>query len=247
LGPLDLRDDGDREVRSVLQQPKRLGLLAYLAVASPRRHHRRDLLLGLFWPELDQEHARAALRRALYFLRTELGAEVVTGRGDDEVGVPEDALWCDATALEQALAAGDAEGALAHYRGTLLDGLYVAGAAPELQDWLDRERLRLRDRAGAAARALADEAERAGRHTDAAAYARRAVELSPDDEAALRRYLGLLDRTGERSAALRAYDDFARRLAQELELEPSVETRAMADAIRARIGSAPVRQSLAPA
>jgi DNA-binding SARP family transcriptional activator len=247
LGPLDLRDDGGREIRSVLQQPKRLGLLAYLAVASPRRHHRRDLLLGLFWPELDQEHARAALRRALYFLRTELGAEAVTGRGDDEVGVSEDALWCDATALEQALAAGDAEGALAHYRGTLLDGLYVAGAAPELQDWLDRERLRLRDRAGTAARALADEAERAGRHADAAAYARRAVELSPDDEAALRRYLGLLDRTGERSAALRAYDEFARRLAQELELEPSVETRAMADAIRARIGSAPARPSPAPA
>src|SRR5215218_2579805 len=103
LGKLDLRGAESVEMRAVLQQPKRLGLLAYLAVASPRRFHRRDTLLGLFWPELDQEHARAALRRSLYFLRAQVGAEVIAGRGDEEVGVPEDVLWCDTTALEQAL------------------------------------------------------------------------------------------------------------------------------------------------
>jgi len=41
----------------VLAQPKRVALLAYLAAATPRRLHRRDSLLALFWPELDQEHA----------------------------------------------------------------------------------------------------------------------------------------------------------------------------------------------
>ena len=239
LGVLDLRDAEGRELRAVLQQPKRLGLLAYLAIATPRRFHRRDSLVALFWPELDQEHARAALRRALYFLRAELGAEVVAGRAEEEVGVPEAALWCDAAVLEQSLAAGDAEGALALYRGTLLEGLYVAGAAPELQDWLDRERLRLRERAGAAARSLAAATEREGRLGDAAGWARRALELAPDDEAALRCYLGLLDRTGERSAALRAYEEFVRRMAMELELEPSAETRAMVDTLRQRIAHAP--------
>ena len=241
LGVLDLRDAEGQELRAVLQQPKRLGLLAYLAVATPRRFHRRDSLLALFWPELDQEHARAALRRALYFLRSELGAEVVAGRGDEEVGVPETELWCDATALDQALAATDPAAALALYRGTLLDGLYVAGASTDLQDWLDRERLRLRDRAGAAAATLAAAAEREGRLGDAIAAARRGVELAADDEAALRRYLGLLDRAGEHSAALRAYEEFARRLAQDLELEPSAETRALAEAIRARVERAPAR------
>ena len=241
LGVLDLRDAEGQELRAVLQQPKRLGLLAYLAIATPRRFHRRDSLLALFWPELDQEHARAALRRALYFLRSELGAEVVAGRGDEEVGVPEAELWCDATALDQALAAADPAAALALYRGTLLDGLYVAGASTDLQDWLDRERLRLRDRAGAAAATLAAAAEREGRLGDAVAAARRGVELAADDEASLRRYLGLLDRAGEHSAALRAYDEFARRLAQDLELEPAAETRALADAMRARVERAPAR------
>ncbi|MBA3496693.1 MAG: tetratricopeptide repeat protein [Gemmatimonadales bacterium] len=246
LGVLDLRGPDGRELRTVLQQPKRLGLLAYLAVNTPRRFHRRDSLLALFWPELDQEHARAALRRALYFLRAELGAEVVSGRGDEEVGAPDAALWCDATALEQSLTTGDAETALAHYRGPLLDGLYVAGAAPELQDWLDRERVRLRERAATAARALAGSAEHAGRLGDAAAWTRRELELAPNDEAVLRRYVRLLDRTGERSAALRAYEDFAQRLAQELELEPSAETRGVVEALRARVESQPVRPSPTP-
>ncbi|MEP7177417.1 MAG: hypothetical protein ABI860_12785, partial [Gemmatimonadales bacterium] len=125
LGVLELRGPDGLELRSVLQQPKRLGLLAYLTIASPHRFHRRDSLLALFWPELDQDHARAALRRSLYFLRAELGPEVVTGRGDDEVGVPETALWCDARALERALDEGDAGQALSLYRGPLLEGLYV--------------------------------------------------------------------------------------------------------------------------
>jgi DNA-binding SARP family transcriptional activator/TolB-like protein len=235
LGTLDLRGSDGREVRAVLQQPKRLGLLAYLAVASPRRFHRRDTLLALFWPELDQEHARAALRRALYFLRAELGPDVVSGRGDDEVGVPMQALWCDATALDRASDEGESERAVALYRGPLLEGLYVAGAAPEYQEWLDRERSRLRGRAAAAARSLVDRAEADGRLTDAARWCRRALDLGPDDEAVLRRLLTLLDRTGDRSAALRAYGEFSRRMAQEFELQPSVETRRVVDLIRSRI------------
>ena len=119
LGLLDLRALDGRDVGAVLRQPKRLGLLAYLAVSSPRRFHRRDTLLALFWPELDQEHARAALRRSLYFLRSELGAAVPSGRGDEEIGVPEDTLWCDTTAFDQALDAGDPERALELYRGPL--------------------------------------------------------------------------------------------------------------------------------
>src|SRR2546427_8673502 len=65
LGRLSLTGADGREVRGLLGQPRRLALLAYLAAASPQGFHRRDTLLALFWPELDQEHARAALRQAL--------------------------------------------------------------------------------------------------------------------------------------------------------------------------------------
>ena len=236
LGVLDLRATDGREVRAVLQQPKRLGLLAYLAADSPRRFHRRDTLLALFWPDLDEGHARAALRRSLHFLRSALGAEALAGRGDEEVGVPDEALWCDATALDRALQTGDPERAMSLYRGPFLDGLHVEGAASEFQDWLDRERDRLRRQASSAATLLMERAEREGRAADAARWARRALELTPDDESSLRRLLALLDRAGDRPAAIQAYEDFARRMAQDLELEPAPETRALAESIRARAG-----------
>jgi len=248
LGVVDLRGPDGEERRGVLQQPKRLGLLAYLAVAWPHRFHRRDSLLALFWPELDQEHARAALRRALYFLRSELGSEVLAGRGDEEIGVAEQELWCDAAAMEKALDAGEPEKGLELYRGVLLDGLYVTGAAPEFEDWLDRERRRLQTRAAKAARSVAQRAEAEGRVLDAAGFARRALELNPDDEADLQRLVSLLDRSGDRSGAIRAYELFARRMAQEYELDPSSETRALLDGIRARAEpAARSRAATAPA
>jgi DNA-binding SARP family transcriptional activator len=236
LGVLDLRATDGREVRAVLQQPKRLGLLAYLAADPPRRFHRRDSLLGLFWPDLDQRHARAALRRSLHFLRGALGPEVLAGRGDEEVGVPDELLWCDAVALDRALRTGDPEGAVSLYRGPFLEGLHVEGAASEFQDWLDRERDRLRRQASEGATVLVERAEREGRAGEAARWARRALELLPGDESSLRRLLALLDRAGDRPGAIQAYEDFARRMLQDLELEPGPETRALAESIRGRAG-----------
>ena len=244
LGVLDLRGPDGAEVGSVLRQPKRLGLLAYLAIASPRRFHRRDSLLALFWPELDEEHARAALRRALYFLRLELGADVLTGRGEDEVGVS-DELWCDVSALDVAVASGEFEDAVRLYRGALLEGLHVSGAAPEFSEWLDRERERVRDRAAAAARSLVMRSETEGRLIDATRWAKRAADLQPDDESALRRLLGLLDRTGDRSGALRIYEEFTRRMAEDYDLRPSPETEVMVQHVRARVEVAPLLPSKA--
>src|SRR2546430_5433144 len=81
LGALNLLGPGGRELTPVLAQPKRVALLAYLAAATPRRLHRRDSLVALFWPELDQEHARAALRQALHGLRHALGDGVRSEAG----------------------------------------------------------------------------------------------------------------------------------------------------------------------
>src|SRR5688500_18756361 len=100
-----LGTDG-REIRPVLSQPKRLALLAYLAVGSPQGCRRRDTLLGMFWPELDQERARAALRQALHGLRRSLGAGSIESRGDEEVRVDGEQLWCDARAFDAAIDGG---------------------------------------------------------------------------------------------------------------------------------------------
>ncbi|HEX6913435.1 MAG TPA: hypothetical protein VF142_23725, partial [Longimicrobium sp.] len=142
LGTLDLRRDAV-EVRSVLAQPKRLALLAYLASATPRGFHARDTLLALFWPESDQERARNSLRQALHQLRRSLGDDVVVGRGDREVGLDPETFWCDAAAFDEAVREGRHEDALKLYRGDLMPGFFIEDA-PEAERWLEEERARRR-------------------------------------------------------------------------------------------------------
>jgi DNA-binding SARP family transcriptional activator/TolB-like protein len=245
LGALDLQAAGGDELRAVLAQPKRLALLAYLAIAAPGGFVRRDTLLAVFWPESDEERARGAFRQAVRYLRRSLGDDVIVNRGADEVGIAEDTLWCDATAFRRALAEGDLAAALDLYRGDLLEGFYVPDA-PGFERWLEAERTALRERAAAAALTLADECETTGDLADASRWARRALELAPFDEGAARRLILLLDRSGDRAGAVTTFETFARTLERELDLEPSPETVALVEAVRERTGDGASRSEAPP-
>ncbi|HEX2218674.1 MAG TPA: BTAD domain-containing putative transcriptional regulator [Gemmatimonadales bacterium] len=231
LGTMSVRVGAEREHSAVLAQPKRFALLAYLAAATPRGYHRRDTLLALFWPEADQEHARTSLRKAVHFLRQQLGPDLIVSRGDEEIGLAPAGCWSDVAAFEEALAAGRCDHALELYRGDLLPGLHFPDL-PDLERWIEDTRTRLRERAVAAAWALASEDERNGRPAHAVRWVRRAMELSPYDEEGIRRLLTLQLRSGDRSGAVLAYDRFAQRLSVDLDLEPSPETRSIVEAAR---------------
>lgn len=242
LGPLALEHDDGRTVRSVLAQPKRFALLAHLAAVHPPASRRRDTLLGLFWPEVDEERARTNLRQALYQLRRSLGPGVITGKGDELVGVDPERLWCDAAAFSEALEKGRPEKALELYRGPFLEGFHLPGA-PALERWMDGERRRTRLEASGAAWDLAERAEASGDDATTRRWAERALELTPYDEDALRRFLTVMDRLSQPAAAIRAYERYVRRLTEDLDLEPSAETRTLAERIRQ--GSGDGRRSTA--
>src|SRR5256886_11389390 len=106
LGAVDLKDSEGRELRPLLNQPKRLALLTYLALAGSSGLRRRDTVVALFWPELDEEHARGSLRQALRFLRRSLGEGIIVSRGAEEIGVDRGVLRCDAPAFMKACDAG---------------------------------------------------------------------------------------------------------------------------------------------
>jgi len=232
LGSVDLRDGAGRDVQAVLAQPKRLALLAYLAVARPRGFHRRDVLLALFWPELNQQRARAALRKAVHVVRRQLGAEVLVGRGDEDLGLADGAVWCDAVAFEHVLTAQRFDEALELYRGDLFDGFFVSGA-PEFERWVDRERSRLRELAAGAAWALAELLGEDGQDAAVVKWVRRAMEFTPMDEGALRRLIVLFYHMGDRAAALHAYNEFAGRLMREYGVRPCAETRKLMETVKA--------------
>jgi serine/threonine-protein kinase len=217
----------------LLAQPKAVALLVYLALAAagrPARYQRRDRLVGLLWPELDQTHARGALRKAVHAARAVLGADTVLSRGDEELALADGALWCDAAAFGQAEEAGRLAQALELYAGDLLP----ASTWPSARSSGAGSTTRARSCASAppAPRGRSRALAHAEQLTEAGRWARRAVRYAWDDERALRRAITLLDRLGDRAGALRLYDEFARRLRAEYEAEPSRETLAMAAALR---------------
>jgi len=232
LGPLDLRAVDGEELRTVLAQPKRFALLAYLAVATPRGAHQRDTLIALFWPEQDSEHARNALSQSLHFLRRWLGADVIIGRGADELALNRDMLWCDAVAFEDALAAGQPKEALELYRGDLLHGFHLSDDAVEFERWLEGERERLMRREVSALQTVAKNAEQAGDFAGAVSWWQR---LAARDPYSSRIALGLMrafEAAGDPGAAVRHARVHETLLKNELDLAPDAEVGAFANRLR---------------
>jgi len=61
-----------------LETDKARALLAYLAIECSHPHS-REKLVGIFWPEQDEAHARSSLSQAVYQLRCALGDRSTKG------------------------------------------------------------------------------------------------------------------------------------------------------------------------
>ncbi|HUP90236.1 MAG TPA: tetratricopeptide repeat protein [Longimicrobiales bacterium] len=219
FGRLELTHADGTPASRLLNQPKRLALLAYLVINSPHGLVRRDTLLALFWPELDAERARRALRQAIHVLKSSVGNDIIVTRGDEDVGVDPAKVWCDIVSFEHALSEGRLPEALDLYKGDAFAGLFVPDAEA-FEAWLEELRGNLKLRAAKAAMQTGD--------------FKRASELAPMDEAAVRAAMEKFDNAGNRGSALKVYEEFAARLQAEYEVDPSPETTAFAERIRNR-------------
>lgn len=230
LGTPAVRDEAGHPLPGLAGQDKRLALLAWLAIERPDGV-RRDALLPLFWPELDDPHARNALRQALALLRRELGGPAILGHGAETLSVPASALQCDAWEFEAHRQGGRPAEALALYRGDFLDGLHVPECA-ELSRWIDDRRERYRGWASAAAQEAAAAAAAAGRGEEALAHARRGVAIAPYGEAGWRQLLQLEAGVRGRASAMRSYEVLRQRLLADLDAAPEPATIALVHAIQ---------------
>lgn len=201
LGTLDLRSSDGAELRPVVAQPRRVALLAYLALAKPRGPHQRDTLLALFWPERDEESARNALNQAVHFLRRYLGADAFVARSGGEIGLAREHLWCDVTAFDDALDANRPSDAIELYQGELLDGFHI-GEAPEFQRWLESERARVASRYMHAIGVVAEQRETAGDFDGAVKLWRRLAARDPLSSRIALRLMRGLAAAGDPTAAV---------------------------------------------
>jgi predicted ATPase/DNA-binding SARP family transcriptional activator len=212
---------------------KTASLLAFLAYHN--RMHPRDELAELLWQDSDSEAARVSLRTALASLRKQLEppgtpANSILLSDRLNVGLNPAAISTDVARYEEALRAADAARGTPErdsrlgdvvrcYGGTLLPGFY--------EDWLLVERQRLEERYQSALSELAERAERAGDMARALDFALRAASSDPASEPARQRAIRLYQEAGRPSAALRQYQELARRLRDEIGVEPSPDLQAM--------------------
>lgn len=212
-------------------------LLAYLAVT--RRAHTRDKLAALLWGEMPDADAKNNLRQALANLRKLF---------DDELTITRDSIeftgdcFLDCAEFESAIRAAstlDPErgaailtDALRLYRGDFLEGFYVRDA-PDFEDWMLAERARLRELALQALHTLTQFHAQHGDFTEAMTYAARLLVFDPWREEAHRQLMLLQARTGQWTAALAQYESCKKILDEELGVQPSLETTALYERIRA--------------
>ncbi|MGQ0642010.1 MAG: tetratricopeptide repeat protein [Gemmatimonadaceae bacterium] len=215
LGAPEFIGAGAEEAAAIIDQPKRLALLIYLAASLPRGFHRRDELVALLWPETDAGRARNSLRQSLHVLRQHLPQGTVLAHGSEEVALCSQRLRLDSETLEHHLDHGREAEALALYRGDLLVGCHLADS-PEFDFWIHIERERLNRRVVRAALVLAKRSEMDGNGEQASEWARFAHKRAPYDEDVLHEVVDLLQLSGDRAGAARIYTAAAKRFRSQL-------------------------------
>ena len=206
-----------------LPRAKARALLAILAL-QPGQTLARDKLTSVLWPEFPDDQARHSLRQTLFMLRKSAPSLGLAVDGDS-LTLPSSCVTVD-VAQFQALVARATPEALAEasslYRGDLLEGLRVSERP--FEDWLLRERERLRELAISTLRTLLAHHVASGATDEAIQAALRLVSIDPLNEPAHRALIGLYAATGRRGLALRQYETFAQTLKRELDVAPGPET-----------------------
>jgi len=212
-----------------LPQRRAEAVLAVLAVCGDLGCT-RERLIALLWPESDETHSRHSLRDSLRAIRQTLGPDAVPSAGD-LLRLDPSVVVSDVASIAQALSADRHAEAVRAYGGRLLEGFHVDGA-PEFERWLDAERARLARENVEALEKLATAAERAGAWDEAAGWWARAVERDPVNSYFVLHQVRALAALGDRANAIKVADGHARRLREELDLEPDREVLAKIERIR---------------
>ena len=211
-------------------------LLFYLAVTG--KPYSRDSLATLLWPEMAEKSAKNNLRTVLTSLKRQVGpyidATPTTVAFAHQLPYALD-VEAFRAGLHAALAAQDAtalRAAIALYRGEFLQGFHVRNAAP-FEEWMlqQREQLRL-----STIQALETLTSWSLAHSDYAAglvASRQLLALEPWHEQAHRQTMRLLVLTNQRTKSLSHFERAKVQLAEELGVEPSAETVALYEQIKA--------------
>jgi DNA-binding SARP family transcriptional activator len=231
LGPLELRWQYGPELVAVLKQPKRIALLAYLALGNGGGLVRRDRLLALFWSDVEDSRARASLRQALHSLRKDTDNALTLTRSAAEVRLNPDVIWCDAAAFDAAVARDALDDAVELYRGPFLESFYLRGC-PDFESWTHTVRARLTVSHTRCRERLAERALEAGEYANAITHLRALIGYDPCNSPAVCTLMTALAESGDPVAAVRVAEAHSEMVLRDYEAVPSPEVIALADRLR---------------
>src|SRR2546423_4348196 len=264
LGPPEVVHEGSRLTFALR---KAQALLLYLAVEGGM--HSRSKLAAFLWPDSTPHDARTALRNALALLRTLLADPDASASPHSHLLSPRDLLGLnpqaplelDLAVVQQAYRAAQrhstlpaepqraalvaqCQQALTLVRGPFLDGFWLGEESP-FDEWVLQQQQQWQVRVQLLCERLSAFQEAGGELEQARATLTRWLVLDPLSEEASRRLMRVHLALGDASAALQVYATGRARLAQDLRVQPSAETVALAEQIRASAaasrGSTPAR------
>jgi predicted ATPase/DNA-binding SARP family transcriptional activator len=237
---------------TTFESDKVCALLVYLAVEADRPH-RRESLVGLFWPECPEQVARHNLRQALFNLRLAIGDRTArppyllisreaiqfNRASDFSLDLAQFNTILDACIENRSrgiedlsIRAARLEELVKLYRGEFLQDFFLEDSA-EFEEWALVQRESVHRHVLDACSDLVSYYELHGDFQAARRYASQQLELDPWREEAHRQMMRALALDGQRSAALAHYETCRRVLAEELGVEPSADTRELVEQVRA--------------
>jgi DNA-binding SARP family transcriptional activator len=228
FGGLSLFRDGELLTRAGKQRT-RLMLLTLLA-ASSRTGMTRDKLMLYLWPESEMRKARGRLKQALYVIRRELGAEVITGVST--LSLNGALVTSDLQELDAAVLRRDHASAAALHTGPLLDGIHF-GRDYELERWVVAQRARLAHAWAGAVECVAFAAESAGAWREAVAWRRQLAAAEPCSARTTIALMRALAESGDVGGSLQQYRLHSTHVAHELETRAEPEVVALAESLSA--------------
>jgi DNA-binding SARP family transcriptional activator/TolB-like protein len=219
---------------------KTRAVLGYLCLNAGQRIP-RSRIASLLWDRVPDQQARTNLRQALRELTVSMGSladELITA-DLETVKLEARLCWIDALAIlsTEPLPGQSSRGDLASLCvGELLEDL--SGVTPAFDQWLLTERTRftsqLRLQLENELQQICQSQNDPERH---AALARRVIAFDATHEGASRILMRALADMGERAQAIREYERCRVAIKTALDVEPSPETRALYQAIKAFSGT----------
>lgn len=206
-------------------------LLAYLLL-NKQQIHTRSVLLGLFWQELDETRARRALSQAIWHIRRRFPKLLESST--ETIGISSQVeVWSDVEAFKALteepvrqkllVTHQNLSQAVEYYKGDLLEGFY--------DDWVLLEREYLRERYLQALEQLIQIEKSEGNYPRALELAMRLVSTDKLRESAHREIMQLYYLLNRPNAAIMQFETYSQLLLDELGLEPTSETLALAQEI----------------